>query len=244
MADTRRISQADRALIDLRTLLLDGAFEPGERLSEPTLAERLDVSRTPVREAISRLIEEGLLERVETGGCRVSSYTMQEVIAAIEIRGTMEGLAARMAAERGALASALKECRALLDAIDKALGDPADIDFNAYVSLNATFHDRIARLAGSEVIAREVGRVSRLPLASPSAFLRGQEAVPEFRASLFGAQSQHKAILDAIEAREGTRAEAMAREHARLARHNLEYAMTRDRSLVRRIPGLALVSEA
>lgn len=236
------MSQADRTLVKLRSLLLHGAFEPGERLSEPTLAERLEVSRTPVREAISRLVEEGLLERLGNGGCRVSSYTMDEVIAAIEIRGTMEGLAARMAAERGATPENLSECAALLDSIDAALSAAPELDFDSYVSLNAAFHDQVAQLAGSEVVAREVTRVSRLPLASPSAFLQGQAAIPEFRASLFGAQAQHRAILEAIEAREGARAEAMAREHARLARRNLEYAMTRDRSLVDRIPGLALVS--
>ena len=91
-------------------------------------------------------------------------------------------------------------------------------------------------------IRREVDRACRHPLASPNAFLRGQEIIPDFLASLVRAQGQHHAIVDAIEAREGARAEALAREHARLARRNFRFLRDADPRLATRIPGLSLVT--
>jgi len=88
-----------------------------------------------------------------------------------------------------------------------------------------------------------VDRANRLPVASPTAFLQGQEAIPGFVKSLQRAQHQHRAIWEAIQAREGARAEALAREHARLARSNLEYVMNDNPGLADRVPGLSLVAE-
>lgn len=241
MPDTGRATQVRKALMELRSMILNGDLAPGERLSEPVLAERLRISRTPVRSAMESLVAEGLLERMESGSCRVGSFTMQDILDAIELRGVMEGTAARLAAERGADPAGLALCHDLVAGIDTALGAASGMDFEAYVDLNGRLHDTIATLSRSRIVAREVERAKRLPLSSPSAFLQGQADVEAFRNSLFGAQVQHKAILDAIENREGARAEALAREHARLARRNMIHAMTGDPSLVARIPGLALV---
>ena len=238
----KRISQVDRAHMEIRSRILHGHFAPSERLSETALSEMLSVSRTPLREAMGRLVEEGLLERGPAGGCRVSSYSMQDIFDSNEIRGMMEGLAARLAAERGVDKKSLQTCRRIISRLDDVLADLSAIDFDAYVHLNAAFHGWIAAAADSAIISREIERVCRLPLASPSGFLSGQEDGPEFRASLQIAQSQHHAIFDAIESGEGTRAEAMCREHARLARQNLRQALSLDQSLVNKIPGLSLVS--
>jgi GntR family transcriptional regulator of vanillate catabolism len=131
---------------------------------------------------------------------------------------------------------------AILDRIDAALDCPSGIDFDAYVVLNAEFHELLARLPGSAVILREAERVARLPLASPSSFLQEQALIPDFQASLARAQGHHRAILAAIRAREGTRAEALAREHARLALNNLDYLTKADPRLARKVPGLALLT--
>jgi len=242
MAAPARKSQYDKALLGLRSLILNGEFEATARLPETALADRLEISRTPLRQAMDRLVEEGLLERVETGGCRVASFTIVDITDAIEIRGVIEGTAARLAAERGADPSSLRECDHLVREIDVALSNTRDIDFDAYVSLNAEFHRQLAMLARSPIVSREVERIMRLPLASPSAFLQGQQLIPDFAESLVRAQGQHKAILEAIRNREGTRAEALGREHARLARQNLEYVMKSDHRLLAQVPGLALVS--
>ncbi|MBS0124937.1 GntR family transcriptional regulator [Thetidibacter halocola] len=236
-----RNAQFMRALMDLRSLVLEGEFVPGDRLPETTLAERLGLSRTPLRQAMDRLVDEGLLERNETGGVRVSRFSMDDIRDAIELRGVLEGTAARLAAERGIRPGLAEEMAQVLDGLDRAT--EGELDFKAYVPLNDRFHDLLARLAGSSVIAREVERMGRLPAASPGAFMQGQELIPDFRASLRRAQWQHRAIFDAIRNREGARAEALAREHARLARTNLEYVTSQDPSLAERVPGLSLVGE-
>lgn len=242
MGDTDRMSLVDRAVIALRSLVLSGEVPAGTRVAEVALSERLGISRTPIRQAMDRLASEGLLERIETGGCRVASFTITDIMDAIEIRGVIEGTAARLAAERGADEADLRVCDDLLTRLDAALARPEGIDFDAYVALNAQFHHQLSRLAQSPVILREVERVMRLPLASPSAFLQEQALIRDFQTSLIRAQTQHRAIVAAIRNREGARAEALGREHARLARENLEYVMNGDRPLASRLPGLSLVA--
>jgi GntR family transcriptional regulator of vanillate catabolism len=242
MTRDERNSQVDKAILGLRSLVLNGTFEPNARLPETALAERLGISRTPLRQAMDRLVSEGLLERIETGGCRVASFSVEDILDAIEIRGVIEGTAARLAAERGADPKLVQRAEAILEGIDRALAGDGGIDFDAYVECNAAFHRIVAELSGSAVVMREVERVSRLPLASPSAFLQGQEFIPDFQASLPRAQEQHRAILSAIRAREGARAEALSREHARLARQNLEHVMKSGPTLATRLPGLSLVA--
>lgn len=237
-----KTSQLDKALLGLRSLVLQGSVPSGNRLSEVALAERLGISRTPLRQAMDRLVAEGLLERIESGGCRVASFTLDDINDAIELRGVIEGAAARFAAERGADPEQMALAEASLAGIDAALAGSGGIEFDAYVRENAAFHRCLARLSGSRIVRREVERVSRLPLASPSAFLHGQELVPDFRASLTRAQEQHRGLLEAIRAREGSRAEALAREHARLARRNLDFLANAGPDVAIRVPGLALLS--
>lgn len=216
------------------------------RLSEVSVSAQLGTSRTPLRQALERLVSEGLLERLPSGGCRVASFDLDDVNDAIELRGVIEGTAARFAAERGADPELMVEASDILDGIDEAVRDPDDIDFDfdfdTYVVLNARFHTLLSKLAGSALVQREAERICRLPLASPSAFLREQELIPDFMQSLIRAQGQHRAILEAIAAREGARAEALAREHARLARQNFAFLNAADRRLAKRVPGLSLVT--
>lgn len=242
MAEADRRSQAEKATVGLRGLILSGGFEPKTRLSEVSVSAQLGISRTPLRQALERLVSEGLLERLPSGGCRVASFDMDDVNDAIELRGVIEGTAARFAAERGADPALMEQAADVLDGIDAAVHDPNNIDFDTYVVLNARFHTLLSQLAGSAVVQREAERICRLPLASPSAFLREQELIPDFFQSLIRAQGQHRAILEAISAREGARAEALAREHARLARQNFAFLNAADPRLAKRVPGLSLVT--
>jgi len=240
-SETGKVTQYGKALLELRLLIMNGEFEANSRLPEVVIAERIGISRTPLRQAMARLVDEGLLEQLATGGCRVASFTMADIVDAIELRGVLEGTAARLAAERQADPDIADECREVLKRLDDVVFGPGGIDFSRYVKLNAQFHSLLSSLSGSRLIRREVERATRLPLASPSAFLQGQELVPDFQASLRLAQRQHKLIFEAIIAREGSRAEALAREHARLARQNLDYVMNTKPDLAERVPGLALV---
>lgn len=235
-------SQYETALRELRSLILRGEFEPNSRLPEVALADRLGVSRTPLRQAMACLVEERLLERIRSGGCRVASFSMDDIVDAIEVRGVLEGTAARIAAERGITPELATATETVLEALDAAIHHAGEIDFERYVPLNAEFHRLLSHMPGSRTIEREVERARSLPLASPSAFLAGQETIPDFRESLLTAQRQHRGIFKAIVDREGSRAESLTREHARLARLNLD-VVAADRALIERIPGMSLVEE-
>src|SRR5688572_17957425 len=104
----------------LREMILRGELAPGERLAEVALAERLGVSRTPIRQALPALAREGLLAAAGRRGFVVRSFSPEDVLDAIETRGLLEGLAARRVAERGAgkeLLEKLKVCLAEGDSI-------------------------------------------------------------------------------------------------------------------------------
>ena len=93
-------TQTGRLVLALREQILQGQFSPSERLTELGLASRLNASRTPVRLALERLANEGLLDAIPSGGFRLRSFSLADIRDAIEIRGVLEGIAARFAAER------------------------------------------------------------------------------------------------------------------------------------------------
>ena len=241
MVETAAKTQTRRAQTALREQILSGDVAAGARLYEMAIAEALDVSRTPAREAMARLVEEGLLERHRGGGFRVRSFSLDDVRDAIELRGTLEGVAARLAAERSRAAEDLLPIRDTLERLDACFGSRVDeVDFVSYTEANAIFHAQLAELSGSTIIRQELERVTSLPFASPSAFVGPASDTPFFLRSLFSAQEQHREIVAAIAAGEGMRAEMLAREHARTARRNLDHALS-DRAMRESLPGMALI---
>ncbi|MFM2060149.1 MAG: hypothetical protein RLY71_4534 [Pseudomonadota bacterium] len=220
-------SQVVKAQLKLREMILAGLLPAGGRIAELVLVERLGVSRTPIRAALMRLEQEGLLQALPNGGYAVRTFSERDVADAIELRGTVEGLAARMAAERGAPASLLAAARTGLAQIDSLLRHAVlnDEAFSAYVELNRQFHRQLGQLVGSAVMQRELERIASMPFASPSAFVLVQADSPRARDMLVVAQDQHWQVLDAIERRESGRADAIMREHSRLACRNLREAV-------------------
>lgn len=238
-------SQTLKALLGLRQLILDGELGPGTRISELGLVERLGVSRTPVRAALARLRDEGLLEETAGRGYAVRAFTEAEIHDAIELRGTLEGLAARFAAERGVSAAIMAELRDCLARIDAVLapGDRTVASFTEYVALNDRFHRLLVDAAGSEVLRRQIERAVSLPFASPNGFVMAQATLPAARDVLIVAQEQHRAVIEAIEARQGARAEAIMQEHARIAHRNLQLALG-DQNAMALVPGANLIRRA
>lgn len=236
-------SQAVKALLRLREMVLAGELPAGSRIAELSIVEKLGVSRTPIRAALLRLEQEGLLESLPSGGYAVRSFSERDVADSIELRGTLEGLAARLVAERGVSAVLLADARDCLDAIDEVLAESAldDDAFARYTILNEKFHNLLAQMLGGGILSREIDRVVRLPFASPSGFVVLQANSPRARDMLIVAQDQHRQVLDAIDAREGSRAEAIMREHSRLAQRNLKEAVE-TRSLDR-MPGVRLIRQ-
>lgn len=238
--DDARSPQLLRAVLALREKLLAGHFPPGVRVAELTLAPLLGVSRTPLRLALGVLEHEGLLRTLPGGGFVVRDFTAADIADAIELRGVLEGTAARMAAERWSGGRALAPMRAAVAAMDGLMDHGAPGDFAAYVTQNAHFHAALIDLADSPMLARALAQATALPFASPNAFVRAQSELDTSGRVLLIAQDQHRCILDAIVAREGGRAEALAREHARLARRNLDAALA-NRAMRDAVPGGALI---
>jgi len=234
-------SAAVKAQLRLRELIFAGQLAGGARITEVAIAELLGVSRTPVRSALMRLEQEGLLEALPNGGYAVRTFSEHDVADAIELRGTLEGLAARLAAERGAPPVVLREARECLQRIDELLRESAldDAAFTRYVAFNGRFHALLSELAGSPLVAKQLERVISLPFASPSGFVVVQADTPAARDMLLIAQDQHLQVLDAIEARQGSRAEALMREHSRIAQRNLREALHGTRA--HPLPGVQLI---
>jgi len=216
-------SQTLRALVEMRELLVRGEFKPGERIREIPLAARLGVSRTPLRLVLDRLEHEGLLKARPTGGFVASQFSLQDILDVIELRGVLEGMAARLAAER---LESKTEMAPMLESLDQLEGvlrrQPVDIEtMVGYIPWNERFHEQLLALAKSAMLRRSMEQVLVLPFASPNAFALSELKSEDWGDALRMAQWQHRAIADSIANREGGRAEAIAREHSRMARRSV-----------------------
>jgi GntR family transcriptional regulator of vanillate catabolism len=220
-------SQAFKARQRLRELILAGNFPAGARITELSLVERLGMSRTPIRAALMQLKQECLLEPLSGAGHAVRTFSEREVADAIDLRGSLEGLADRLAAERGVRSVLLKPASQCLDRVDQLLQQETSDDDSSsgYVRLNGQFHKLLSQMVDSDLLAREIERASRLPFAWASGFVGGQARRPNARDMLVVAQHQRRQVLKAITQREAGRAQALMREHSRLARHNLVRVM-------------------
>lgn len=232
-------SQTARALFRLRESLLHGEFAPGERMSELPLVARLGVSRTPIRLALERLAHIGLLDLNASGGFIVRGYTPSEALDAIEIRGVIEGTAARLASERLIDGSQLVTLRRLGDEMDHLERLTLD-SFAHYMDLNEAFHATIVDLAKSTMVTRAFQQAVSLPFASPSAMVFPTSGLEYSDAALAVAKEHHRSLIEAIAKRQGTRAENLAREHAFIARRVLVMALS-DTDALRKIPGASLI---
>ncbi|MBP6318693.1 MAG: GntR family transcriptional regulator [Rubrivivax sp.] len=241
-ADLAEPSQTVRVQLRLRELILGGELKPGARIAELTLVERLGASRTPIRMALVRLQEEGLLEALPHGGFAVKDFSESDIHDAIELRGTLEGLCARLAAERGVSTVLMNEARDCVEQIDALLAAPSlsEESFTGYVQHNGRFHDLLAEMAGSDMVRHQLERAKTLPFASPNGFVLARSTGADARDALVVAQAQHRGVLDAIRQREGSRAESLMREHARIAHGNLRAALADHRSW-QRVPGASLI---
>ena len=207
---------ASSVVATLRQHIVSGRLAAGERVAEIPVAERLGVSRTPVRLAFRSLEQEGLLEKAGKRGYVVRRFSETDVRTAIEVRGVLEGLAARHLAERGlqpaeadVLQQALDEGEALL-----AKGHLAPEDVALWSALNQRFHHTIVAAHASHVIADAIARNNHLPFASADAIALNRQAPEAEHQKLRVAQLQHRLVFDALQQRESARVEMLMREHA------------------------------
>jgi GntR family transcriptional regulator of vanillate catabolism len=200
----------------LRKLLMDGRYPAGTRLAEVAVAEALGVSRTPVRLAFRTLEQEGLLQKIGTRGFVVRDFSEADVLCAVEVRGALEGLAARRLAERGLTETQRARLQACIDEGERVLarGTLTEDDIGAWSRVNEAFHRAIVDGTDSRVIADAIARNNHLPFASADSILIDKNALDREYQKLRFAQMQHILVFDAIEQREAARVEMLMREHA------------------------------
>lgn len=237
-------SQQSRVLVQLRDMILKGEFEPGERLAEIPLAERMGASRTPVRLALGSLEHEGLIEPSPSGGYQMRRFTSQEVADAIRVRGVMEGFAARLLAEDGASRQLLRELHECLADGDKVVDKPRMEldDYAAYVEMNDRFHRLILEGCANTALKRMMDLLDGQPFAAPSAMLPMQSSMEEGHQWMRHAHRTHHALVQAIERGQGSRAQALGEEHVEIARMNLDYALERPELAAKLMPSIRLVA--
>ncbi|SEN10299.1 GntR family transcriptional regulator [Halomonas caseinilytica] len=211
------MSDSDTSVVSrLRKLIGEGAFRQGERLGEVAVAEQLGVSRTPVRLAFRTLEQEGLLQRAGKRGFRVREFTEADVLCAVEVRGALEGLAARRLAEQGMSPALTAELEFWIqkgrDLLAKGYLEEQDVE--VWSELNRHFHENIVGSAGSSVIGDAIARNNHLPFAAADSIIIDSEALDREYRKLQLAQVQHELVVQALRHGEGARAEMLMREHA------------------------------
>ena len=186
----------------LRAAILGGEFLPGERLGEVELTARMGVSRTPIREAIQRLTQDGLLESLPGRGARIRVVSAAEAQDAYVVRETLDGLAAELAALHHTPADAA-ELEAALAALEAVPGQ----DDREQTRLDLGFHRAIAQSSHNAALLDLSGdleqRVALIKHQNPA-----NNAYPQ-------TSQQHRAILSAVLARDPARARDAARAHVR-----------------------------
>src|SRR4029077_9954488 len=155
---SRASSQTARATVALREMLVQGQFRPGERIREVPLAAHLNVSRIPLHLALERLAHEGFLQIRPTRGFVVQGFSPEDIYDAIELRGLLEGAAARLATER---LKDLKELEPMVESSREIMNlvrrRKLNIDsFNRYITLNARFHSVLLDLSRSRMLRRAI----------------------------------------------------------------------------------------
>lgn len=212
-----------RVLSLLRKMIMDGELAAGQRVLEIPTAELLGVSRMPVRMAFRVLEQEGLLVRQGIRGFNVRPMTLNNLVGAIEVRGVLEGLAARQAAERGLAPETKATLEQCLEQGDQLFlkGYVTEEDLAEYHDINRRFHQAIIDASGNEAVAMALARNSQMPFASVSALAVDRENLhQEYRRFNF-AHMQHHDAVEAMVLGQGGRAESIMREHANVT---LRYA--------------------
>lgn len=235
----------EKVTLALRERILSGAVSPGSRVREAALADEMGVSRTPVRLALNILEQEGLLVGESRKGFHVRAFSLTDVLDAIEVRGALEGLAARGIVEKGnadRIMPVLQACLTEEDAI-LAKGVFQEADTGDWKAINSRFHNAIVEGCRNDALARAVRANDAIPLAAAGA-IAFNTTLPDLGfLQLRATHEDHIRISDAIGSGEGARAESLMIEHARRSRDNKKQTFSdmAARRHLEELPGAVLV---
>lgn len=206
MATERRLPPEPRRIGDtvyeaLRDRILSGELEAESRLSVPAIAQEYAVSRSPVRDAIIRLVQDGLARETVNRGAVIAVPSPRELVSLYEAREALESAAARLAAEHASPGLRRKLLAILTEHEQVVEGG----DFARHVVLDAAFHRELRMAADSPVIERMLDDIQdRVVLAMRATTLSG---------GMRRAVADHRRIFEAVTASDGDAAAAAARAH-------------------------------
>lgn len=203
--DGRSISAGDSAYLTLRADILSGDLPADERLTEMGLADRLGLSRTPVREAVKRLLIEGFLTRAPGEGLRVTALHADEVDQIFRIRLMLESYGARRAAEFASDAE-ITELFRLADAISARVPARTEADYDAMTEANTAFHRTITQAARSPRLSSMLSLAVNLGLVLRTYQMYSAQ-------DMFRQARHHHDIAQAIATRDPEWAEAAMSHH-------------------------------
>jgi GntR family transcriptional regulator, vanillate catabolism transcriptional regulator len=215
----------------LREAIMSGHFGPDEKLQEVVLSEMLNVSRTPIRAALQGLAAEGMLEYEPNCGYNVRRLDTEELIAIFDIRGALEGLAARFAAERGLSAQAQQTYRIALADGDRILSNSPleEADIAAFREVNDQIHDIIIEAAGNRMITDMLRICHNVPMPSHRniqwddyRWIVSHRDDSQHYRWILRSHDDHYRIFDAIMEGEAARAEQLMREHEHIVKMRLK----------------------
>lgn len=193
----------DRARFAIEEAIRSGAIPPGAAINERELAERFNISRTPVREALLMLAAQGLITIKQRAGIFVRKLTAPEVVAMFETLGEMEAAIARLgtmrasAAEKMSILQAHAACR---EALEKS-------DVSAYVEANQRFHEVLYKASANQYLAEQIRQLrARLAIYSRQQGLISTNRMPV-------SFNEHQVIVDAFVKGDSTAAEVAMRKH-------------------------------
>jgi len=200
----------------LRKAIITGELEPGEKLSEARLAERFGVSRTPVREALKELEGEDLVTVERRRGTFVTRLTRSEVMDLYDVREAIEGMAARLCAER-ATAATLKRIDKVMARLKKAV---AAEDGDAWLTIDSDFHELVFAGAANERLTDQYRLLVQHMHRERLGYL-----VTRRSGRLERAYAEHEAIVRALNNRSPDGAESAMRRHVQRGRVELAESM-------------------
>lgn len=216
-------TRVETVTVQLREMIVNRQLPPGSRVPERDVAAALGVSRTPVRVALGILEAEGLVRGEPNKGFVINEFSADDVLSGFDVRGALEGLAARTAVERGISPETMETLRRCVEEGNQLVATglcDAD-DMRRWSVANGDFHRAIIEAAGLRALESVHAFMSRMPLVAPVAILFTNDKRDDAHARMVDAHADHVHILDAIEKGEASRAEYLMREHAHRSRNHL-----------------------
>ncbi|MFJ4286884.1 GntR family transcriptional regulator [Paenarthrobacter nicotinovorans] len=202
-APAEALSMRDSVYQALRSNILHGVYRPNDRLVERDIAADLQASRTPVREALLRLVSEGLVVKGRNG-LKVHEFTFEEVQEVYEVRAALEGYAGRLAAER-ATPDDIAGIQRITEDQQARLRDEK-LEVHNFVEMNDQFHDAI-------IAAARNARLTSLLRVNRTYFFNFRLAALYTKHQTAAALDEHQAILAAIARRDADEADRLIRHH-------------------------------